>query len=132
MRHERYDAAGRLRARWDTDARRYTDWDETGAQVVDRAFTAQENAAADEAVRDATRQTNLAVLRDRAQAAIDANLAALSTAQAIETASSFTSAQRDQAIRFLGGQAVDRIKQTNALIRLLLLAERPDLLDTTE
>ena len=64
---------GRLVARWDGDARTVTAWDESGAVVESRPYTAEENAAADQAAVDAAQSAALLDLESRV-ARIEAHL----------------------------------------------------------
>lgn len=64
---------GRLVARWDDDARTVTAWDESGAVVETRPYTAEENVAADQAATDAAQSAALLDLESRV-ARIEAHL----------------------------------------------------------
>ena len=120
-----------IRREWDEGARLVRTW-VNGVEQTPREFNATENAEADAAATSAARETNRAVLYDRAQAAITANLNSLTTAQAIQGQASFNNTQRDDALRFLAGRVVDLTKQNNALIRLVVSTARSDALDSTE
>lgn len=119
------------RSHLDPVARRFRRWVDE-ALVEDRALNPDEVADVDAAAQHAARETNRAVLYDRAQAAITANLNSLTTAQAIQGQASFNNTQRDDALRFLAGRVVDLTKQNNALIRLVVSTARSDALDSTE
>lgn len=119
------------RTEHDDVGRRVRSWVD-GALDVDRAYTAQENAEADAAATTAARETNRAILLDRAQTAIAANLTALTTAQTIENQTSFNNAQRDDSLRFLARTVGSLLKENNALIRLVVGLVRAEALDSTE
>lgn len=124
--------AGRLRKRWDDAARKVRVWDDTGTEQAPVDYTPAENADADVRATQATRETNRAILMDRAQAAIAANLTALTVAQGLEVQGSFNNSQRDDALRFLAATVGSLLKENNALIRLVVAAVRADALDATE
>ena len=85
-----------LREEWDSVTRLYTAWDETGAQVTQRALTADEGSAIDAEVA--------ATLTDTNEAQLKTNLGASAVFDALRTISvgtgTFaTNATRDAAIR---------------------------------
>lgn len=61
--------AGHLVERWDGDLRTYTQWNDAGQQLAQRAFTTAENAVADIVMADQQQDAN--------EATVDANLTGL-------------------------------------------------------
>lgn len=100
----RYDDNGNLVALWDDSTRLYTEYNKAGAEVVNRPFTAEENAIADALAVQDTQNANKQALLQKAAAALTANasflaLASPTTAQAVTQVKALT-------------------RQVNALIKL--------------
>lgn len=102
---------------WDTGARVYRRW-EYGLLVVERPFTDAENAAADDRLVDATRQTNRAALLAKARTAFTNNAAYLAKV----TAGTATNADHIAQVPAL-------TRQMQGVIRLIVGS---DLLDATD
>lgn len=97
---------GVVRERWDNTNRVYTAFDAAGVQTLQRAFTPEENADADDRLARLNRINNLATIFSQAKAAINTNNTFLGLA-------SPTNAQTVSEVQALA-------RQNNKLIRLVL------------
>lgn len=134
---------GRLVGRWtdagvplyraDDTTRRVTRWDEDGNVVSDDDYSPAEIAEAEALATETRRQARYATLLERAETAQQDNRDSRTTLAQIATAASFTTAQRDNAIRYLAGRVDALTVQNTALMQLVLsLAGRFAALDAAD
>lgn len=133
MRHETFDAKGRLRQRRDDNALRVTRWDEEGNVVADDAYSPDEVAQAEASAEESRREARWRSLLGRVEAAQQGNRDSRATLAQIAGATFATAQQRDNAIKFLAGRVEALTVQNNALMQLVLrLAGRFDALDNSD
>jgi hypothetical protein len=124
----------------DGGANTFTTWNQAGAQTLQRALTAAEQALSVAADAAATAQTNQTTLQSRAQDALTNNIAALALPDPTPANQSYlaiatpTQAQAVAQVTALTRQNDALVAQTTALTRQVnaLIRLAMNLLDTTD